>query len=115
MIKEMKYLLAQNSEEIKKNINENAAVMLLFTDGSCNVGDALSPKLQQLVADEFSELTLIEINVRLLPEVKGEFNVFVIPTVLVFFDGKETIRHARFINVEQLKKEIKRLYTLLFE
>tara|TARA_Y100000589_G_scaffold331882_2_gene387678 strand:+ start:68315 stop:68650 length:336 start_codon:yes stop_codon:yes gene_type:complete len=111
----MKYQIAQNSQQIKQIINKEDAVMLLFSDGACNVGDALAPKLQQLVSEEFPQLTMVEINVQVLPEVKGEYNVFVIPTVLVYFAGKETIRHARFINIEQLKKEISRVYSIMFE
>ena len=111
----MKYTFARNQEEIKQAIEQQPAVMLLFSDGACNVGDALSPKLQQMLQASFPQMNFIEVNVQMLPETKGEYSVFVIPTVLVYFDGKETIRHARFVNVEQLKKEIARVYSLLFD
>ena len=47
----------QNLEEIKKNIDENSAVMLYFSAPTCNVCHALKPKLIEAVEDNFKEIT----------------------------------------------------------
>ncbi len=41
-----------------------------------------------------------------MPEVSGEFLVFTVPTILVFYDGKEIIRQSRFIQFEKLNEDI---------
>lgn len=110
----MPYTFAQTLEEANEFLRENPAVLVFFSDESCQVGDALSPKLQQMIQDHFPEMKFLEINVQMLPEARGYYNVFVIPTVLVYFDGRETIREARHISVNQLSREINRVYNIMF-
>ena len=108
------YHFATSLEEAKEFLQENPAVLVFFSDESCNVGDALSPKLQKMLREHFTEMKFLEINVQMLPEARGYFNIFVIPSVLVYFDGRETLRHARHINVQALAPEIDRVYQLMF-
>ena len=110
----MGYTFAQTLEEANEFLRENPAVLVFFSDESCNVGDALSPKLQKMLQDNFPEMKFLEINVQLLPEARGYYNVFVIPTVLVYFDGRETLRQARHISVPRLAQEIGRIYDIMF-
>ncbi len=110
----MSYTFAQTLDDANVFFKENPAVMVFFSDESCNVGDALSPKLQKMLEENYPEVKFLEVNVQLLPEARGFFNVFVIPTVLVYFDGKETIRYARHINIDKLKMEMSRIYDIMF-
>jgi hypothetical protein len=50
----------------------------------------------------------------LLPEIGGQFSVFTIPGILVFLNGKEVVREARFISMEQLETQLNRLIELVF-
>jgi thioredoxin-like negative regulator of GroEL len=47
--------------------------------------------------------------------ISGQFRIFTIPTILLFFDGKEQARYSRTISMHQLEDSISRPYTLLFE
>jgi hypothetical protein len=49
------------------------------------------------------------------PEISANNNVFVEPTILVFFEGKETIRKSRIVSIPDLSKAISRVYNLAFE
>jgi len=111
----MSYTFAKTLDEANEFIKENPAVLVFFSDESCNVGDALSPKLQNMLEKNYPEVKFLEVNVQMLPEARGFYNVFVIPTVLVYFDGKETIRHARHINIDKLGMEMERIYNLMFD
>ena len=95
-------------------LRTHEAVLVFFSDESCNVGDALSPKLQKLLEEHFDKMDFLEINVQMIPEARGHFNIFVIPSVLVYFDGKETIRQARHVNVSSLARDIDRVYALFY-
>ncbi len=110
----MAYTFATTLEEANEFLREHPAVLVFFSDESCNVGDALSPKLQDMLKEHFPEMNFLEINVQMLPEARGYYNVFVIPTVLGYFDGRETIRQARHISVPKLEKEIDRIYNIMF-
>jgi len=46
-------------------------------------------------------------------ELAAQKNVFTVPTILFYFDGKEYIRKARFVNFDELESEIERYYRLL--
>ena len=110
----MKYVFAKTLEEANDFLRNHQAVLVFFSDESCNVGDALSPKLQNMLEKDFPEMDFLEINVQMLPEARGYYNVFVIPTVLIYFDGRETIRQARHVNVPRLGQEIERVYNIMF-
>ena len=110
----MEYQFAQSLEEAEKIISEKEAVLIFFSDESCNVGDALAPKLQKMLKEKFPLIDFLEINVQLIPQARGKFNIFVIPSVLVYFDGRESIRMARHINISELENQLNRIYSLMF-
>ncbi len=110
----MNYFFAESLEQARKILEEKDAVLVFFSDASCNVGDALSPKLQNLLDEKYPLVDFLEINVEMIPEARGEFNIFVIPSVLVYFDGRETIRMARHVNVSELDRQMERIYNLMF-
>jgi len=59
-------------------------------------------------------MKLIFIDSDKLPELAAQNRVFTAPTVIVFFAGRETIRKSRAFGVDELKSEIERPYSLLF-
>ena len=111
----MNYIFAQSLDEVKELLRKEDAVMVFFSDESCNVGDAISPKLQNMLKEKYPRMHFLEINTQMIPEARGHFNVFVIPTVLGYFDGQESIREARLISVPVLSQKIERIYKLLFD
>ena len=44
----------------------------------------------------------------------GHLSIFVVPAVLVFFGGRETIREARNFGIQELGAKIDRYYEMLF-
>jgi len=48
------------------------------------------------------------------PEIAGQLKIFGFPTLVVFFDKKEYIRKSRHFGVEELHKDLIRLYSLYF-
>ena len=101
------------------NIHEilliNKAVMLYFSTTSCSVGENLEPKVIQLVQNEFPLVHYQSIDMNENQLVSAHFNVFAEPTVVVFFEGKETIRKSRNFGMHELEDAIKRPYQLIFE
>jgi thiol-disulfide isomerase/thioredoxin len=101
--------LAEFHEIVKSNI---AAVFYMSTP-DCNVCKVLKPKLIEFLADKFSKIKLIYVNIAEAKELAAQKNVFTVPTILFYFDGKEYIRKARFVNFDELESEIERYYRLL--
>ena len=105
----------QSQEEFDKIAKEELGVLFYFSTVSCNVGEALEGKVENLLKEHFPKMPMYFIDTNALPELAAAHSVFVVPTVLVYFDGKETIRKSRNIGVVELGASIARLYNILFE
>ncbi len=109
----MPYIL--NSIEEFENIkNTQKAFVLYITDGTCNVGENIAPKLEKLIADHFPKLKLYYSYTSNTPEISAQLSIFTIPTLLVYFEGKLTIQKSRTFSLQELASEIDRYYKMLF-
>ena len=102
-------------EEIKNILLKNTAVLLYFSSNSCNVAEALAPKVVHMLKTNFPEVKFYNIAVPFFPEISAYYNVFVAPTILVFFEGKENIRRSRIISVNELQNSLKKPVQLIFK
>lgn len=88
--------------------------MLYFSTGACHVCHDLLPKIKHLIQARFSRMEILEINAQSQPELAAVYNVYAPPVILVFFEGRETIRKSRFVGLEELAALLSRPYQLLF-
>ncbi len=93
----------------------NLGVLFYFSTLSCSVGESLEPKVKKLLHNKFPKIPFYFIDMHIYPEVSAKNNVFVEPTILVFFDKKETIRKSRIVSIQDLSDSISRIYKLAFE
>ncbi len=101
-------------ELIKRIIHKNSVVMLYFSTPSCNVCHALRPKLFNAVKKNFKECEIVSIDISIDAEIAAYFNVFAIPTILIFLDGKEFLKKSRYMSVDEVIQKIKRPYEIMF-
>ena len=99
----------------KKQLIDNQSVALYFTSPECNVCKVLKPKVRELIDQKFPEMDLHFIDITENPETAAAFQVFTVPVILIYFEGREYIRKVRNIGLIELEKEISRPYELLFE
>ena len=102
-------------EELEKVLKSEIAVMLYFNTISCNVGESLEPKVKNLIKNNFPKISFYTVDINFSPEVAAKHSAFVEPTILVFFEGKETIRKSRNIGIYELQEALERPYKLIFE
>ena len=100
-------------ETIESTLRSELAIALYFSAPTCNVCHALKPKLLAAFETNFSQLQVISVDISETPEVASHFNVFAIPTLLVYLDGKEFLRKSRHMSVDQVVEEIKRPYDIM--
>lgn len=103
----------QTIENINNTIKENLAVMVYFSAPSCNVCHALKPKLLDALDANFSDFMVESVDISESEDIAPYFNVYAIPTVLVFLDGKEFLRKSRHMSVDEVISEIKRPYEIM--
>ena len=104
-----------NFQELQGIISREKAVLLYFSNDACSVCKVLKPKVAQLLHERFPLLVSRYVDTELSPVIAGQFRVFSIPTILIFFDGKEQVRYNRNIHMHQLEASIARPYGLLFD
>ena len=103
----------QTIENINNTIKENLCVMVYFSAPTCNVCHALKPKLMEALDTNFKEFKVESVDISVEEDIAPHFEVFAIPTVLVFLDGKEFLRKSRHMSVDEVIREIKRPYDIM--
>ncbi|MGB5242902.1 MAG: thioredoxin family protein [Lutimonas sp.] len=101
-------------EDFSKILKGNIAVLFYFSTISCSVGESILPKLKSLFAEHFPKILFCEIDMNRSAELSATCQVFVEPTVLIYFDGKETIRRSRNLSLLEIEQSTMRLYKILF-
>jgi len=104
-----------NIEDIKKEILNNDAILVYFSTQNCGVCKVLQPKINAIFQENFPKMKILSIKSNEHPEIASHFHIFTAPSILVFFDGKETKREIRHISIEKLVQTTKRTYDLFFE
>jgi thioredoxin-like negative regulator of GroEL len=88
--------------------------MCYFSNESCQVCKVLKPKIGNFLLTQYPKIRPLYIDISQHPELAATHSIFAVPTVLVFFEGKEFYRISRNIGIEELKRMIDRPYSLLF-
>lgn len=99
--------------EFEEAIKKNVAVAFYMSTPDCNVCKVLKPKLIDFLNEKFPKIKFIYVNVSEAKELAAQKNVFTVPTILFYFDGREYIRKARFVNLDEFEDELLRYYQLL--
>ena len=103
-----------DSDALEELIAQEPALALWFSGPDCGVCAGLRPKLEALFADSFPKFRLVEIACAESPELAASYLVFSVPTLIVFFDGRESLRLSRNLSLAELRGRVQRGYTLLF-
>jgi thioredoxin-like negative regulator of GroEL len=108
------FIEIKSLDEFNQMKQDEATLLAYFSTDACNVCKVLKPKVDELVQREFPQLKMVYVKSDKLPDIAGQHQVFAAPTILVFFDGRETIRKSRNIGLDELSREIDRPYTMIF-
>jgi hypothetical protein len=93
---------------------ESPGLVTLFTEASCHVADAVEPKLEALLHQRFPLLRHTVVSRTDSPELLAELGVVAFPTVITWFDGKESARFVRAFSLDAVAEALERPYGILF-
>ncbi|MFC5587403.1 thioredoxin family protein [Sporosarcina soli] len=91
-------------KEWLKIIEQNQELLLFVKTDNCSVCDGLYPQVEDLHA--MYPIPFYKVNVAEVPEIAGQLSLFTAPVVLLFTNGKEYARFARFVQMEELKRRL---------
>lgn len=100
-------------EEINKLKNNNDMLLVYFGSNSCSVCNAMFPKIEKML-EKYPNIQAVKVETENSLELSATYNVFTIPVIILFIQGKETIREARIISLIDLEQKISRYYELFY-
>ena len=106
-------------KKIKKNdnidslIDENIITIIYFTGIKCGACEVIKKRIEEILK-EYSNVNCYEINGEENVEIAARYGVFSLPILLLFIEGKETLRIGRNIDFLEFEKSIERYNNLLF-
>jgi len=103
-----------NLQEFEQFVAGSQAVLAWFSTTDCNVCKVLKPKVMELILSEFSEINLVYVETSHQPEIAAQNRIFAVPTLVVYFEGKEFLRKSRSFGLDELRQELQRPYNLMF-
>jgi thioredoxin-like negative regulator of GroEL len=100
-------------DELQEIIKEEIGVLLYFSGENCNVCHALRPKFKEMFDEDFSQIKQIYLDAHENPEISAHFQVFSVPTMIVFLDGREFVREGRAVSLHQMREKLSRPYGMI--
>lgn len=106
--------LVNTFSEFQNIVESKKAVCFYLSTPECTVCKVLKPKILEMVENNFPEINFCYVDLNEAKEISGQRSVFSVPTILVYFEGKETIRVSRNVHLEELREQIERYYKMIF-
>ena len=110
----MEFKKISSIKGLDEKINKNDALLIYFSHDKCNVCKVLKPKVAELINSEFPKMELSYVDTVNSPKTAGQYGIFTVPTIMAFFNGKESFRKSRNIGLRELETEISRPYSMTF-
>ena len=89
-------------------INKHEIILGYFSYPECSVCKVLKPKVQELLKD-YPDVTFLYVDIHKHPEISGQLLVFAVPTIIIFYRGKESARFSRHFALQDLESALNRL------
>lgn len=105
----------ESPDTLRAHLAEQPGVALYFSAPGCGVCSVLKPRLQALFAGRFPQLEWLEVDSAARPELAAQAQVFTIPTLVVYLDGREALRRARHFSPAEVEEALERPYGFLFD
>lgn len=93
---------ADNLITVHSFLKDHELSLLYISRENCSVCHSLLPQVERLL-EKYPEVSAMQVEAEFIPEVSGEFTVFTVPAVIVFVEGKEIGRKARFVPEAELE------------
>lgn len=95
-------------------LKEGKFSFVYLSKEECSVCSVTKPIFEKL-ASKYSQATFTHIDLNINEDAKGFFSVFTIPAILVYSEGKELIREARFFKFEEIEQKLDRYHSMIFQ
>lgn len=91
--------------EIQKKILDSNILLAYFSQPECTVCKTLRPKIESMVTG-YSAIDFQYIDTQICSLLRGQYLIFAVPTILLFYQGKEVKRWSRFLSLDEIRYEL---------
>ncbi len=99
-------------EQFQEILRNHSIVVGYFSTQSCNVCKVLRPQVKQ-ICEQIEDVHFEYVDVDQAPEIRGQFLVFSVPTIIIFVEGREFKRLNRYLSLQTFEEELRRFAELL--
>ncbi|ASK27360.1 thiol reductase thioredoxin [Neisseria chenwenguii] len=94
-------------DEVQSVITENELSLLYISAPNCGVCHAILPKLENMLS-LLPEIATVQADIAQIPEMASVFHALTVPVAIMFYQGKEVWRMAKFFRFAELESELDR-------
>lgn len=105
--------IIRSYDELAHLIENNDMLMIYFGSEECSVCQSMMPKVESMIK-KFPKIKAVRVESDKNLKISAMFNVFTIPVILLYIQGKETIREARIISLDNLEQKIARYCQIFY-
>lgn len=102
-------------DQLNEEIRTQKGLLIYFSNETCSVCKVLKPRVNELLGESYPRMQRYYVDIEKSPLIAGQFRVFTIPTLLIYFEGREHARLSRNIGLHQVEEAIQRPYGMVFE
>ncbi|GGM19185.1 thioredoxin-like protein YdfQ [Paraliobacillus quinghaiensis] len=105
----MSFKTIETNTDLEQFITDNELAFLYISRPNCSVCKGLLPQVEEIMK-KYPKIALGYVNADQLPDVAGKFSIFTVPVLLLLVDGKEYLREARIVHLQQFEEKIEKIY-----
>ena len=98
--------------EYQELLQKHSIVIGYFSTETCNVCKVLRPQVRQ-ICEQFDIVHFEYVNIEKAPELRGQYLVFSVPTIIIFVEGWEHKRLNRYMSLQDFENELTRMVKIL--
>lgn len=95
-------------EAVDQLIKREENLIIYFGTDTWSVCISVFPQLENLVNKY--DIKILKVDVASQRQLVGQFLAFVVPTILVFNEGKEVLRESKFIDFDRIQRTLEILF-----
>lgn len=101
-----------NQEEIKEQIKVHDLVVIYFTGSACGACEVIKEKVESILA-KYPKVKGVEVNGEKYPEVAIGFEVYALPLMILFVQGRESLRVGRNLDLREFEAKLIRYMKMM--
>lgn len=105
--------LVKTQSELEELINKNIITVVYFSGTTCGACEVIKIRINDMLT-KFPQIASYEINGEENIELAAKYEVFSLPIMLLYIEGKETLRVGRNVDFLNLENQISRYYHMIF-